>query len=125
MALIPAGYMKAIVSLGVANESFTHIGTGFLYHHPMWEKDGKTHYRSFLVTNKHVMEADIRDVRFNHPAHGFLLVHPIDVVTDGNWTTHPDGADVAVIPLLSPGPLTLGREVMEAEIFLGDVGTTL
>ena len=123
MALIPAGYIKAIVSLGVSNESFAHIGTGFLYHHPMWEKEGRTHYRAFLVTNKHVMEGGIRDVRFNHPAYGSLEVHPISAVTDGDWTIHPDGADVAVIPLLSPGPLTLGRNVMEAEIFVGDAGT--
>ena len=123
MALIPAGYMKAIVSLGVSNESFAHIGTGFLYHHPMWEKEGRTHYRPFLVTNKHVMEGGIRDVRFNHPANGSPEVHPLGAVADGDWTTHPDGADVAVIPLLSPGPLTLGRNVMEAEIFVGDVGT--
>ena len=123
MALVPAGYLKAIVSLGVAKETFTHFGTGFLYHHPMWEKDGKTHYRSFLVTNKHVQEGGIRDIRFNHPAYGHLEVHSIGAVTDGDWTTHPDGADVAVIPLLSPGPLTLGRKVMETEIFLGDVGT--
>ena len=122
MALIPAGYMKAIVSLGVSDEPFAHIGTGFLYHHPMWEKEGRTHYRPFLVTNKHVMESGIRDVRFNHPAYGSVEVHPIEEVTDGDWTAHHGGADVAVIPLLSPGPLTLGRKVTEPEIFLGDVG---
>ena len=121
MALIPAGYMKAIVSLGVSNESFAHIGTGFLYHHPVWEKEGRTHYCPFLVTNKHVMETGIRDVRFNHPGYGSLEILPIASVTDGDWTPHPNGADVAIIPLLSPGPLTLGRKVMETEIFLGDV----
>ena len=122
MALIPSGYMKAIVSLGVSDNPFAHMGTGFLYYHPMWEQEGMTHYRPFLVTNKHVMEGGIRDVRFNHPANGTLAVHPLSAVTDGDWTVHPDAADVAVIPLLSPGPLTLGRKVMEAEIFLGDVG---
>ena len=123
MALIPTGYMKAIVSLGVSNEAFTHLGTGFLYHHPIGKEEDTTHYRPFLVTNKHVMEGGIRDIRFNHPAYDSLEVHPIRAVTDGDWTTHSDGADVAVIPLLSPGPLTLGRDVMEAEIFVGDVGT--
>lgn len=123
MALIPAGYMKAVVSLGVSKECFKHFGTGFLYHYPMWRKDDVTHYHPFLVTNKHVIDDGVRDIRFNHPGYGSLEVFPIDSVTDGDWTTHPNGADVAVIPLLSPGPLTLGRKVMEAEIFLGDVGT--
>ena len=123
MALIPAGYMKAIVSLGVSNESFDHIGAGFLYHHPVWEKGSRTHCCPSLVTNKHVMEMGIRDVRFNHPGYGSLEILPIASVTDGDWTPHPNGADVAVIPLLSPGPLTLGRKVMETEIFLGDVST--
>ena len=122
MALIPAGYMKAIVSLGVSDEPFAHIGTGFLYHHPVWKKEGRTHYRPFLITNKHVMEGGIQDIRFNHPAYGSLEVHSIEEVTDGAWTTHPRGADVAVIRLLSPGPLTIGRKVTEAEIFVGDVG---
>ena len=31
MALIPVGCLKAIVSLGVSEQSFRHIGTGFLY----------------------------------------------------------------------------------------------
>jgi len=123
MALIPTGYMKAIVSLGLSNEPFAHVGTGFLYYHPIGMDDDRTHYRPFLVTNRHVMERGIRDVRFNHPACGSLEIHAIGAVTDGDWTTHPHGADVAVIPLLSPGPLTFGRDVMEAEIFIGDVCT--
>ena len=123
MALIPAGYMKAIVSLGISEDSFAHVGTGFLYHHPLWEKEGRTHYHPFLVTNKHVLDGGIRDIRFNHPGYGSLEILSIESVTDGDWTVHPNGADVAVIPLLSPGPLTLGRKVMESEIFLGDVGT--
>ena len=76
--------MKAIVSLGESNDSFAHMGTGFSYHHPMWEKEGETHYRPFLVTNKHVLEVGVRDVRFNHPAYGTLEVHPINAVTDGD-----------------------------------------
>lgn len=123
MALIPAGYMKAIVSLGASDNSYTHIGTGFLYHHPIRRREDETHYRPFLITNRHVIEGGARDVRFNHPAHGTLEVHPIDTVVDDDWTTHPNGADVAVAPLLDPGPLTLGRDLMEAEIFVGDVAT--
>ena len=123
MALIPAGYMKAIVSLGTLGESFFHLGTGFLYHHPVGETDGITHYRPFLVTNKHVLDLGISHVRFNHPIDGSLLVHPLATVTTDQWTTHQDGADVAVVPIRSPGPLTIGRDAMAAEIFIGDVTT--
>ena len=123
MALIPSGYMKTIISLGVSRQSFDHLGTGFLYDHPLCTKDGKTHYRMFLVTNKHVVDAGVTDVRFNQPRLGSLEVHSISSVTSGPWTTHPYGADVAVIPVLSPGPLTVGRSVQDTEIFLGDVST--
>ena len=123
MALIPPGYMKTIVSLGVFHQSFNHLGTGFLYHHPVWTKDSLTHYRTFLVTNKHVVDGGVTDVRFNQPKLGSLQIHSISSVTDGQWITHPRGADVAVIPVISPGPLTLGRSVEETEIFLGDVST--
>ena len=123
MALFPAGYMKAIVSLGVSDGPFAHVGTGFLYYCPIGKEEDRTQYRPFLVTNKHVMDGGIQDVRFNHPVRGSPEVHALGAVTDGDWTTHPDGADVAVIPLLSPGPLTLGRKVMKAEIFVGDVCT--
>ena len=34
MAVIPSGYLKAVVSLGALKESFSHKGTGFLYFHP-------------------------------------------------------------------------------------------
>ena len=123
MALIPPGYMKTIVSLGVSHQSFNHLGTGFLYHHPWRKEDGFTHYSTFLVTNKHVVDAGVTDVRFNQPKLGSLEIHSISSVTDGQWITHPHGADVAVIPVMNPGPLTLGRSVEATEIFLGDVST--
>ena len=123
MALIPPGYMKTIVSLGVADQSFRHLGTGFLYHHPLWTEDGLTHYRPFLVTNKHVVDGEVTHVRFNQPKLGSLEIHSISSVTDGQWITHPRGSDVAVIPVIDPGPLTVGRNVHETEIFLGDLST--
>ena len=123
MALFPAGFMKTIVSLGKSEDSFTHVGTGFLYHHPLRVENGTTHYRPYLVTNKHVIDAGPTDIRFNDPGSGSLVVHPICSVTEQDWTTHSNGEDVAVIPLQSPGPLTLGRRVMDSEIFLGDIGT--
>ena len=123
MALIPVGYLKAIVSLGVSEQAFRHLGTGFLYHHPLWTKDNHTRYRPFLITNKHVVDDGVSDIRFNRLPDGSLAIQSIASVTVGTWTVHPNGADVAVKPVLSPGALTVGRDVFEGEIFLGDVGT--
>ena len=126
MALIPAGYLKVVVSLGVvgvSDESFTHHGTGFLYHHPIWEKDGRTHYHPFLITNRHVIDGGVSNIRFNSASDGTLKVHSIESVTIGAWTVHPNDADVAVIPISNPGPLMEGRNPLETEIILGDVGT--
>ncbi len=124
MALIPPGYLTAVVSLGTSGESFRHVGTGFLYAHPLPEKQGRTPYRAFLVTNKHVVVADaITHVRFNDHEGG-LTVMPIGTVSTGAWTFHPKGVDLAITPLLKPSPLSKGRDLVEAGMFIGDVGTT-
>ena len=76
MALIPPGYLKAIVSLGVMRkERFKHLGTGFLCNHPIAEKEGSTSYRSFLVTNRHVIQGSEDDllIRFNRITRGHLI----------------------------------------------------
>ena len=104
MALIPPGYLNAVVSLGTSGTSFHHIGTGFLYAHPLPRTDERTSYRAFLVTNKHVTDGPtITHVRFNHPDKG-LTVAPIRAVAAGDWTLHPAGADLAVTPLLNSSP---------------------
>lgn len=54
MALIPPGYLNAVVSLGTVEESFNHRGTGFPYTYPLPRSTlGWTSYRGFLVTNRH------------------------------------------------------------------------
>lgn len=123
MALIPPGYLNAVVSLGTVEESFQHVGTGFLYAHPLPGKHGRTPYRAFLITNKHVVAGAITHARFNHPQTG-LTVKPVVAVASGTWTCHPNGADVALTPLLNPSPLSQGRELLNAEMFIGDIGTT-
>ena len=49
---------------------------------------------------------------------------PIGAVTTGAWTFHPQGADIAVTPLLKHSPLSKGRDLQEPGIYLGDVCTT-
>ena len=123
MALIPSGYLHAVVSLGTLAESFQHAGTGFLYAHPLPSRQGRTPYRVLLVTNRHVVANGITHVRFNHLETG-LTVAPIDAVASGGWTIHPNGADIAVTPLLNPSALSQGRKLADAEMFIGDVGTS-
>ena len=123
MALIPAGYLKAVVSLGILEESFQHIGTGFLYSHPLLKSGDRTQHHTFLVTNRHVVEKHVSHVRFDRVTDGSLDVQPITSVTSLDWTLHSDGADVAAIPVLSPGPIMDGRDMVKPEVFLGDVGS--
>ena len=123
MALIPPGYMTAVVSLGTLVESFRHVGTGFLYAHPLPARLGRTPYRAYLVTNKHVVDENITHVRFNDPEGG-LTATPFETVGTGAWTFHPNGADLAVMALLQSSPLSKGQDLLEAQMFIGDVGTT-
>ena len=123
MALIPAGYMKAIVSLGISEDSFRHIGTGFLYSHPVGTTGDVTNYRAYLATNRHVAESNPDSVRFNHPAYNVPEVHSLTSVVNGEWLTHPGGADVAAIRLRNPGPLTVSRNLVNAEAFVGGICT--
>lgn len=123
MALIPAGYLNAVVSLGTLNKSFRHVGTGFLYAHPLPKKQDSTPYRAYMVTNKHVAVDAITHVRFNNPEGG-LTVLPIEKVATGAWTPHPKGADIAMMPLLKSSPLSKGRNLVDVGMFIGDIGTT-
>lgn len=125
MALIPSGYLNAVLSLGAHgnSSSFKHKGTGFLYAHPLQKVGDCTSYRHFLVTNRHVAESPITHVRFNHPADG-LKVEPLEAIAASGWTFHPKGSDIAVA-LLDPDSSDLaGRSLLNADIFIGDVGTT-
>ena len=125
MALIPQAYLNAVVSLGtLEEESFRHVGTGFLYAHPLPSEQGRTPYRAFLVTNRHVAADPVTHVRFNHPQTA-LTVAPVDAVASGAWTFHPSGADVAVTHLLDSSPLSQARSLLNAGMFIGDIGTTL
>ncbi|MCY3706453.1 MAG: hypothetical protein OXH08_13305 [Gammaproteobacteria bacterium] len=127
MALMPLGYLKAVVSLGVpsADAEFTHNGTGFLFHHPLRTAGNRTQYLTFLVTNRHVVEAGVSHVRFNRVTDDEVRILPIEELTPpgtaGSWSNHPT-EDVVVRPLLGTGPLMEGRDFIRPEVFLGDVG---
>ena len=128
MALLPLGYLKAVVSLGVlqASGEFSHTGTGFLCRHPVLQIDDKTRYGTFLVTNRHVVQ-DVTHVRFNRLVDDAVDILPVTELMPERaglaWAFH-ETADVAARPVAGggTGPLTEGRDPTEAEVFMTDIG---
>lgn len=125
MALIPLGYLNAVVALGIPTEENTvqYIATGFLYGHPSREEsnDRDQNFKVFLVTNRHVVEgSDVIVTRFNRPLNRPSQIFPIESrATDGSmqWTIHPGGADVAIIPISID---ILEQYGIEVEVFRGN-----
>ena len=127
-ALLVPAWLGTVFSLGKFDQEYIHVGTGFLYAHPLDQENGPIpdddrQYRFFLVTNKHVVGQGIDQIRFNHPQNG-LTILPIDEATFGIWTFHPDGADIAVTPLRLPSRLHGGRELSVTDVFVADRSTT-
>ena len=127
MALIPVGYLTAVVSLGIVSSGeYGHRGTGFLYRHPIAQTTEQTTYLSMLVTSAHVAAAarsSPTHVRFDSPSDGSLTVGSIADLTHGDWFRHPN-ADVAVRVVYPKSPLMSGRDAADTEVFVGDTGTT-
>ena len=104
MALIPPFFLDCVVAIGFGKdaESIRFEATGFLYGKPVGEpKSGKTDYRVYLVTTRHVFSDEARAwLRFNPSAGGPARVYDLDLVTangDPLWRTHPDPeVDIAV-----------------------------
>lgn len=125
MALIPPKYLNAVVALGIPTEEngVRYIATGFLYSHPLRKRpyDREQHFEFFLVTNRHVVEgSDVIVARFNRPLNNPSQIFPIESkAEDGSagWTTHPTGADVAVIPISIE---VLEQYGIEVEVFRGN-----
>ncbi len=128
MALLPLGYLKAVVSLGVlkASGEFSHKGTGFLCRHPVIQVDDKMMYGTFLVTNRHVVE-DVTHVRFNRLVDDAVDILPVGELMPDRaqlaWAVH-ETADVAARPVAGggTGPLTEGPDRDAVEFFITDVG---
>ena len=107
MALIPPEYLNAVVALGelTNNEPVEFTGTGFLYGHPVGSdpSDGQIWFKVFLVTNHHVVDGAVGLVaRFNRSMNTESQLVPLPLTApDGSalWTLHPNGEDVAVIPI--------------------------
>ena len=128
MALIPAGYLTAVVSLGVlTGTGYDHQGTGFVYQHPVGNKGAETTYLPVLVSNRHVVSKEPipapTHVRFDSPSDGSLTVGALNQYASGDWILHPT-ADIAVRAVRPNSELMVGRNEPDTEVFLGDRFTT-
>ena len=131
MALLPPGFMDAVVALGVMGPDGTFRGTatGFLYGNPTGELDesGESLFSIFLVTNRHVIEG-VEELasRFNQSMSTESRMYPIPLRDPDNsirWTVHPDpNCDVAVIPINAK---LLGEDGIHYKWFRGDDQHTL
>ena len=107
MALIPPEFLNTVVALGrrTKNGPIRYTATGFLYSYPfeLDSNNGQRRYMTCLVTNRHVVE-DVEELvsRFNRSMNQASQTFPIKLHTSEGkprWTMHPNGADVAVIPI--------------------------
>ena len=121
-------FLNTVVALGRPTESGTvqYTATGFLYSYPtsLNSNDGQQLYMTCLVTNRHVVEDATELVsRFNRPMNLASQTFPIPLRRSDDtprWTMHPNGVDVAVIPISTE---VLGKHGIEFAVFQNDMHT--
>jgi len=89
--------VKAIVylypTIEDAENSQSKGATGFIVNMAFERKFGDAIYQhAYLVTNRHVVDADIKVVRLNRFDGGTDSY----LIPDGSWFFHPDGDDIAI-----------------------------
>ena len=106
MALLPPRFLDTVVALGTPNSKneVQYKATGFLCGYPV---DGTDQFRTFLITNRHVLEGvSSLKSRFNRPMGSQSKIYDVPLSSpDGSplWTVHPDkNCDVAVIGISFP-----------------------
>ena len=128
MALIPPEYLNTVVALGRPSESDSvqYTASGFLYGYPtgLDPEDGRQWYRTYLITNLHVVQGEKKlMIRFNRPMNQASSIFPLELYGSNGipvYTTHPEGADVAAIPI---SVKVLREQNIEFGVFQGDQHT--
>lgn len=103
MSLIPSQYLDSVVAIGRCqpNSSIRYTATGFVYSASAGlDEKGLRLARTFIVTNRHVIEgAGVLSSRQS-------LASGIQIVSESpeeNWVVHPNSdVDIAVLPVNSP-----------------------
>lgn len=106
MALIPPFFLDTVVAIGTLNDNneTVWIGTGFLFGYLVTPPQNPKQYRTYLVTNRHVIQnQNIIILRFN-PQTDQAATDFREGLKDGDgnstWTGHPNPAiDVAVLSI--------------------------
>lgn len=118
MAALPPDFRDCVVALGIpSGESAAWIATGFFYGKMFGEDGAKGLYSTYLVTNRHVLEAAGASVVVRCNPKGANEAREFRVPLqnpDGSpkWLGHPDLAiDVAVLPFHYGALLAGGMEV--------------
>ena len=129
MALLPPSFLDCVVAIGFPSDDgdTRWSATGFLYGHFVSAIDAsRNFYRSFLVTNRHVLANEPAIVlRFNPEASEPAREYRVDLLQDDGtpvWVGHDDPQiDIAVLPVSDD---TLREAGIKLQIF-GDRGDAL
>lgn len=130
MALIAPRFMDCVVAIGTkkTNDDKIWIGTGFIFANLREiTDDGSNKYKSYLVTNKHVINTvENIVVRFNSQTNPTAKDYSINLKNDSGeliWTGHSDpDVDVAVMRL---NVNLIRGEGLRCNVFYSDKDTIL
>ena len=121
MSLIPSQFLDSVVAIGrrQPDSSIQYTATGFVYSaFAGLDEEGDRLARTFLVTNRHVIEgAGNLFSRQSHPSG----VHIVSESLEEDWVVHPDSdVDIAVLPILSvsipnPSGISFGQYMFHDE----------
>lgn len=125
MALIPPFFLDCVVAIGidVGDENRRWVASGFLYGHFLFKVDEETNrYRTYLVTNRHVLEGQkVVYLRFNPreavPAREYTLQFE-GVENPAAYVPHSDpDIDLAVVQI---NVNTLDKDGIQFSYFMSD-----
>lgn len=125
MALIPPFFSDCVVAIGIDNPEGKQkwVATGFLYGHLVSDlKAEKKEYKTYLVTNRHVLQKTRKVyLRFNPQAKGPAQTYIVSLLDKSNsptWFGNPKREiDVAVVPIYFE---LLRKHAMQVAYFRSD-----
>ena len=97
MAMLPADYMNAVVSVGKWDGGYWELGTGFLAKFGIFEHQGTDLSIWMVLSNVHVAKERVTHIKFAPREGESPEVVPLYEMTKDPWITDPEGADVAGI----------------------------
>lgn len=106
MALLPPGYLDAVVAIGTKKKNeIIWNGTGFFY---IYKRKSKETTYLFLITNKHIIDNAVEErkkhifLKLNRLKSSESVNCEINLFDDNNsplYMNHPKGVDISIIEL--------------------------